>query len=227
MLRQAGASRPRDARHAPPRRHGALPENSCTTEKGEVDSPGQRPSRQVRRARRQGGGAAGAAERVALKDPKAFKLLGKSLPRLDIPEKVNGNAEFGIDVKRPGMLVARVVRCPVFGGKVASFNADKAKAVAGVRHVVQISTGVAVVADNYWAASKGAQALEVKWNEGPLANAEQRRHHRSSMRRSRRQPGKVARNDGDADGGARRARAKRVSSASSKCRSWRTPAWSR
>ena len=67
------------------------------------------------------------------------------------------------------MLVARVVRCPVFGGKVASFTADKAKAIPGVRHVVQISTGVAVVADGYWAASKGAQALEVKWDEGPLA----------------------------------------------------------
>src|SRR5262249_8757478 len=106
---------------------------------------------------------------VALKDPKQFKLLGQSLARLDIPEKVNGSATFGLDVKLPGMLVARVVRCPVFGGKVASFNADKAKAVPGIRQVVQISTGVSVVADNYWAASKGAQALDVKWDEGPLA----------------------------------------------------------
>src|SRR4029078_12580228 len=99
-----------------------------------------------------------------------FRLLGQSAPRLDIPEKVNGKAVFGIDVKRPGMLIARVVRCPVLGGKVESCNADKAKAVAGVRNVVKISSGVAVVADNYWAASKGAQALEVKWDEGPLAN---------------------------------------------------------
>src|SRR5580765_3092728 len=97
---------------------------------------------------------------VALKAPKDFKVLGQSLPRLDIPEKVNGKAEFGLDVKRPGMLIARVVRCPAFGGKVSSFNADKAKAVAGVRHVVAISGGVAVAADNYWAAAKGAQALE-------------------------------------------------------------------
>ena len=93
---------------------------------------------------------------VALKDPKDFHVLGQSLPRLDIPGKVNGRAEFGLDVKRPGMLVARVVRCPVFGGKVASFNADKAKAVAGVHHVVQISTGVAVAADNYWAGVEGS-----------------------------------------------------------------------
>src|SRR5204862_4263955 len=73
-------------------------------------------------------------------------------------------------VKRPGMLTARIVKCPVFGGKVESVNAEKAKAVPGVRNVVPISSGIAVVADNYWAASKGAQALEVKWNEGPLAN---------------------------------------------------------
>ena len=72
---------------------------------------------------------------VALKDPKDFKLLGQSIPRLDIPEKVNGSAEFGLDVKRPGMLVARIVRCPMFGGKADSFNADRTKAVPGVRHV--------------------------------------------------------------------------------------------
>jgi len=133
---------------------------------------------------------------VALKSPKEFKVLGQSLPRLDIPEKVNGKAEFGLDVKRPGMLIARVVRCPVFGGKVASVNADKAKAVAGVRNVVVISTGVAVVADNYWAASKGAQALEVKWDEGALStlnSADISKRYAALAE----QPGKVARNDGD------------------------------
>jgi isoquinoline 1-oxidoreductase beta subunit len=134
---------------------------------------------------------------VRLKTPKEFRLAGQSLPRLDIPEKVNGKAEFGIDVKRPDMLVARVVRCPVFGGQVQSFNADKAKAVAGVRHVVKISTGIAVVADNYWAASKGAQALDVRWNEGSLANlssADIMKRYATLAE----QPGKFARNDGDA-----------------------------
>src|SRR5207237_4681201 len=96
-------------------------------------------------------------------------VLGRSPPRVDSPEKVDGRAEFGLDVKRPGLLIARVVRCPVFGGKVGSVNADKAKAVAGVRHVVAISGGVAVVADNYWAAAKGAQALDGKWDEGARA----------------------------------------------------------
>lgn len=134
---------------------------------------------------------------VALKSPKEFRLLGQSTPRLDIPEKVNGKAVFGIDVKRPGMLVARVVKCPVFGGKVESFNADKAKAVTGVRNVVKISSGVAVVADNYWAASKGAQALEVKWNEGPLANLTSAEIMKKYAELAE-QPGKVARNNGDA-----------------------------
>ena len=131
-----------------------------------------------------------------LKNPKEFRLLGQSMPRLDIPEKVNGQAVFGIDVKRPDLLIARVVRCPVFGGTVASFNADKAKAVAGVRHVVKITGGIAVVADNYWAASKGAEALEVKWNEGPLARLSSS-EILTRYKALAEQEGKVARNDGD------------------------------
>ena len=150
-----------------------VPENTLTTDKGEV-------IHQASGRRAKYGALVDKAatlpvpKTVTLKDPKAFKLLGQSLPRLDVPEKVNGTALFGIDVKLPGLLTARVVRCPVFGGKVASFNADKAKAVKGVTHVVQISGGIAVVADNYWAASQGAQALQVTWDEGPLANLSQR-----------------------------------------------------
>jgi isoquinoline 1-oxidoreductase beta subunit len=135
---------------------------------------------------------------VPLKDPKAFKLLGQDVPRLDIPSKVNGSAQFGADAKLPGMLVARVVRCPVFGGKVASFNADKAKAVPGVKHVVQISTGIAVVADGYWAASQGVKALQVTWDEGPLANltsAEITKRYAELASK----PGVSARNDGNFD----------------------------
>ncbi len=116
-----------------------------------------------------------------------------------MPEKVNGTAQFGIDVKLPGLLTARVVRCPVFGGKVASFNADKAKAIKGVTHVVQISGGIAVVGDNYWAASQGAQALQVTWDEGPLANLSSADINKKQAELAQ-QPGKVARNDGNADG---------------------------
>ena len=172
-----------------------VPENTVSTEKGEVVHRAS--GRRLKYGRLVDKAAAlPVPKAVALKDPKDFHVLGQSLPRLDIPGKVNGTAEFGLDVKRPGMLVARVVRCPVFGGKVASFNADKARAVQGVHHVVQISTGVAVAADNYWAASKGAQALEISWDEGPLAKLSSA-DITSKYAELAQQPGKVARNDGD------------------------------
>ena len=90
-----------------------------------------------------------------LKTPDQFKLIGKGVPRLDTPDKVTGRAIYGLDVTVPGMLVATVARCPVFGGTVASFDASRARAVKGVRQVVQISSGLAVVADGYWAAKRG------------------------------------------------------------------------
>ena len=107
---------------------------------------------------------------VPLKDPKQYRIVGKPTRRLETPDKVNGRAEFGIDVRRPEMLYAVVARCPVFGGKVLSFDATKAKAVPGVKNVVEISRGIAVVADNTWAAMQGRRALDVKWDNGPNLN---------------------------------------------------------
>jgi isoquinoline 1-oxidoreductase beta subunit len=104
-----------------------------------------------------------------LKEAKDWKILGTRVPRLDTPAKVDGSAQFGIDVTVPGMLVAVVARCPVFGGKVARFDAAKAQAVPGVRHVVQISSGIAVVGEGYWPAMTGRDALAVTWDEGPNA----------------------------------------------------------
>jgi len=106
---------------------------------------------------------------VPLKEPKEFKVIGKPKKRLDTPEKTDGKTIFGIDAKVPGMLTALVARSPVFGGKVKSYNADKAKAVPGVKGVVQIDSGVAVVADDFWSANKGRDTLEIDWDEGPLA----------------------------------------------------------
>ena len=106
---------------------------------------------------------------VLLKEPKDWKIIGKRMKRLDTPKKVDGSAQFGIDVKVPGLLVALVARCPVQGGKVVKFDATKAKAIAGVRNIVQISSGVAVVAKGYWAAKKGRDALDVTWDYGPSA----------------------------------------------------------
>ena len=107
---------------------------------------------------------------VAVKDPKTFKYIGKPLKRLDSRAKSTGKQNFGMDVRQPNMLYAVLERCPVFGGKVASFDASKTKAVPGVKDVVQISNGVAVIAENTWAAMQGRKALSVKWNEGPNAN---------------------------------------------------------
>jgi isoquinoline 1-oxidoreductase subunit beta len=107
---------------------------------------------------------------VKLKDASQFKVVGTRVKRLDTAEKTNGKAQFGIDVRRPGMLHAAVARCPVFGGKVKSFDATKAKAIPGVKDVVQISTGIAVVADNTWTAIQGRNALDIQWDEGPNAN---------------------------------------------------------
>ena len=105
-------------------------------------------------------------EKVALKDPKDFTIVGKRTKRLDTPQKVNGGAQYGIDVKLPGMLYASLEQCPVIGGKVTGFDAAAAKAMPGVVDVVQIPDGVAVVAKSYWQAVKARKTLNVRWDEG-------------------------------------------------------------
>jgi isoquinoline 1-oxidoreductase beta subunit len=103
---------------------------------------------------------------VALKDASKFVLIGKPTRRLDSKVKVSGRAEFGMDVKRPDMVIALVARSPVFGGKVKSFDATKAKSVAGVVDVVQVPSGVAVLGRHFWAAKQGRDALSVDWDLG-------------------------------------------------------------
>ena len=130
-----------------------------------------------------------------LKEPNEFKLIGTRVKRLDTPSKVNGTATFGIDVKVPGMLVAVVARPPAFGGKAAKFDATKAMAVPGVRQIVPITNGVAVVATGYWAATKGRNALAVTWNNGPNANVSSASISRL-MREAAKRPAAVARHEG-------------------------------
>ncbi len=136
---------------------------------------------------------------VTLKETKNFHLIGQPTRRLDTPSKVNGRAVYGIDAKVPGMLTALIARSPVFGGKVKSFAAEKALAVAGVRQVVEIERGIAVVADGFWPAKLGREALEVEWEEGPLAgldSEEQRRQYAEIADL----PGAVARQQGNVAG---------------------------
>jgi len=104
---------------------------------------------------------------VALKDPSKWRYIGKPLHRLDTANKINGTTEFGIDVKLPGMLYASLAQCPVIGGKVVSVDDARAKGMPGVKHVVRISDGVAVVADSWWQAKQARDALNITWDEGP------------------------------------------------------------
>jgi len=107
---------------------------------------------------------------VALKDPKDWKIAGKPLKRLDTPPKVTGEQVYGIDLKLPGMLCAAIKDCPVFGGKLTSFDAAKMQGMPGVKHVVKVGdSAVAVVADRWWQAKTALDALPATWDEGPNA----------------------------------------------------------
>ena len=111
--------------------------------------------------------------RVALKDAKDFRLIGRTHARLDSPSKTDGSARFGIDVVLPGLLYAAISRSPVEGGRVATLDNTAAKAVPGVRQVVSEGDFVAVVAENTWAALRGLEALAVTWNGGPNSSVQQ------------------------------------------------------
>ena len=147
-----------------------------------------------------------------LKDPKDFRLVGTRVTRLDTPGKVDGSALFGIDVKVPGMLIASIERSPVLGGRVKRFNADRAKAMPGVRHVVTLepspwigtngwaagcAAGVAVVADTYWQAVQARRALEIEWDEGDSATLDSA-SIRAQLLALAARPGIVAQTIGDA-----------------------------
>ncbi len=146
-------------------------------------------------------------KKVTLKNANDFNIVGKAIPRADIPAKVNGVAKFGIDVRVPGMLFAVIARCPTFGGKVAKFDDAKAKAVPGVKQIFEIppvgpgaftAGGVAVVADSTWAAMQGRDALKIEWDNGPNIN-ESTKSIREQFVALTEKPGKIIRNNGDVD----------------------------
>jgi isoquinoline 1-oxidoreductase beta subunit len=136
---------------------------------------------------------------IPLKDPKKFTLIGKPTRRLDTPSKINGSAQFGLDVKLPGMLFAVVARPPVFGGKVLSVDSADATKIAGVRAVEQIPSGVAVIADRYWSAKLGRDKLKIKWDDGENAGLSTSVMSEEFSKASA-APGIVARKNGDPQG---------------------------
>lgn len=139
-----------------------------------------------------------------LKDASAFKIIGKPVKRLDTPAKVDGSAEFGMDVRLPGMLYAALAQCPVIGGKPVSFDATRAKGMPGVKHIVQISDGVAVVADTYWHARKALETVDVKWNEGP-GKALSSASIGAGLKTASAAPGALIKKVGDVDAGMKAA----------------------
>ncbi|MEJ1097330.1 MULTISPECIES: xanthine dehydrogenase family protein molybdopterin-binding subunit [unclassified Pseudoxanthomonas] len=173
-----------------------VPVAELRTEKGEVISGNQR-LRYGELADAAGKLTPPDPKSLTLKDPKDWKLIGKSTKRLDTPEKITGRAQFGMDVQFEGLLTAVVARPPVFGGKVASFDDSAAKAIPGVRQVVQVPSGVAVVADHYWAAKLGRDALKVEWDLGPNAGLDTAELHKQFAALAR-TPGAVAAQTGDA-----------------------------
>lgn len=141
---------------------------------------------------------------VPLKPAGEFKIIGKPMRRLDTPEKINGTARFGIDVRLPYMLTVLVARSPVFGGKVKRFDASRALKQHGVRGVYQVPTGIAVAATGYWPAKKARDLLEIEWDEGPGA-ALSTPKMRADYLALAMQPGTVARQQGDVAEGMRQA----------------------
>ncbi|WP_298111922.1 xanthine dehydrogenase family protein molybdopterin-binding subunit [Bradyrhizobium sp.] len=136
---------------------------------------------------------------VVLKQPAQFRLIGTPVARLDGPEKVNGSATFGIDVRPPGLVFAAVCACPVFGGTLGSLDDRRAQAIPGVRQVVRLADAVAVIGEHTWAAQQGLAALDLRWQEGPNARLTTADIFAALTAASTRS-GVTARNDGDATG---------------------------
>jgi len=199
-MRQAGAAAREMLVTAAASTWGVSPAD-CRTEPGVVVGPGGKKLGYGELADK--AGTLPVPTTPKLKDPKDFRLLGTSLRRLDSPPKVNGSGQFGLDVRLPGMLTAVMTRPPTPGAKLKSVDDSKARAVPGVRDVIRIPQGVAVLADGYWAAQQGREELVLDWDKGDFATVStesvSKRLHDALSR-----PGAVARADGDVSTAAAR-----------------------
>src|SRR5919197_1276915 len=167
-LQQAGASA-RARLIAAAAQQWGVPASECKAENGTVVHAASK------RTVNYGAVAAAAASvkldaEPAIKKPEQYTLLGKPQQRLDVPPKVNGTATFGIDVRLPDMLYASVMTCPVFRGKLKSYNFDAIKNMPGVKAAVEIPNGIAVVADSFWRAKTALEVMPIEWDLGEHAN---------------------------------------------------------
>src|SRR5262245_27566639 len=194
-LQQAGASA-RARLNAAAAQQWGVPASECRAENGRIIHSAS--GRQVNY-----GAVAAAAAQVkldaepAIKTPDQFKLLGQSLNRLDVPLKVNGTAIYGIDVRLPDMLYAAIMTCPVFGGQLKRYDFDAIKSMPGVRTSVEVSNGIAVVADSFWRAKTALEVMPVEWDFGAHASANSETF-RKTFREALDKPGVVANEKGDA-----------------------------
>jgi isoquinoline 1-oxidoreductase beta subunit len=129
-------------------------------------------------------------QNVTLKSPKAFRLIGHSVPRIEIPAMVSGKTVFGSDVEQPGLRVAMIERCPILGGRLSSYDPTETLQVNGVRKVIEVSTGIAVVADDTFAAIQGRRALKVVWKAGSDGTISSKSIRQQFVRAAKR-PGQV------------------------------------
>lgn len=194
-LRQMGAAA-REMLVAAAAKQWKVDPNSCRAEKGKVTHASGKSLSYGKLAYK--AAAMPVPKDVKLKEPPHYTIIGKPMRRLDTPEKVNGAAKFGLDVSLPGLLAAVIARPPVFGAKVKSVKDGKAKAVPGVKAVALVPSGVAVIAKNFWSATKGRDALEIVWDEGPLAalSTAGMREEYADLAKT---PGLAAKKEGDAD----------------------------
>jgi len=202
QLRRVGASARILLVQAAAQRWG-VPAGACKVENGRIFHPDGRTSLSYGEVAEEAGKLPLPNE-VPLKDPKDFKWIGKSLKRLDTPEKITGKAVFGIDVRFPDMVTVLVARSPVFGGKLERFDATEALKVPGVVGVYEVPTGVAVAANGFWPAKTARDLLQTEWDEGEgaaLSTAKLREEYFALART----PGAVARRDGDVAAGLKAA----------------------
>src|SRR5215831_3386910 len=194
-LQQAGASA-RVRLIAAAAQQWGVPAGACKAENGLVVHPAS--GRKVNY-----GAIAAAAAGVkvdaepAIKKPEQFTLIGKPQKRLDVPLKVNGTATFGIDIRLPDMLYASVMVCPVFGGKLKSYNFDAIKSMPGVKAAVEVPNGIAVVADSFWRAKTALEVMPIEWDLGEHVNTNSAAFQQM-FRAAMDKPGAVANEKGDA-----------------------------
>src|SRR5258707_7924133 len=201
-LRQAGATA-REMLIAAAAKQWKVDAASCHAERGEVVH--QPSARKINY-----GALAGAAarmpvpEKVVLKRPEEFKLIGTPAKRLDTPSKVDGTAIYGIDARPPGVKIATLAQAPVFGGRLKSVDDAAARAVNGVRQIVRLEDAVAVVADHMGAAKKGLAALVIEWDDGVHAKLSTK-DIVDELEQATLNPGAVAQNIGDVNSAMARA----------------------